>query len=404
MKPLDFLWIVIGILCYFNERSIYGNLLEQSENKEHTQRNCILFSVLGTGILFTVGALRIPLPLLYLLVLMGYGLTFWSMRRESRLHFIFWVNAFGIGFFTLHLISMAVVSLISRNMLKDVYGKGSMYMLSLLLTLILMNLVGLLWKNKTLVERMNRLMSDDKRFRQIILFEYYALVYLLFDSIPCLFTLPYFLLSIFLIGSCILLLFQLFLFVVHTYRIVDKAHCEAEYYRLEAERAEHIKKQMILHKLAYMDSLTGTFTRRYAMEMLESMYRDQLDVTIAYIDVNGLKKVNDTLGHSEGDCYLKQVANCLNESLSKSEILARIGGDEFLVVSNSVQQEQMQELLKKVNIRLRLEAGEQYIPSFSYGVVAASYADAYSLDQLLKESDRRMYEYKTEFKKQGGSL
>lgn len=404
MKTLNFLWIVICILYYFSERSIYQNLLEQSGKQENTERNSILFSVLKTGVLLAAGALHIPLFLLYLLVLMSYGITFWCMRRESRLHFIFWMNAFGIGFFTFHLISMAVVSLASQNMLKDVYGKGVMYMFSLLLTLTLLNLAGLLWKNKALVERMKRLMGDDKRFRQIILFEYYAIGYLLFDSIPFLFTLPYFLLSIFLIGSCILLLLQLFLFVAHTYQIVEKAHCEAEYYRLEEERAEHVKRQMILHKLAYIDSLTGAFTRRYAMEMLESMHKDQLDVTIAYIDINGLKKVNDTLGHSEGDLYLKQVANRLNESLSKSEILSRIGGDEFLIVSNSVQQERMKELLKDVNARLRLEAGEQYIPSFSYGVVAASYADAYSLDQLLKESDRRMYAHKTEFKKQGGRL
>ena len=99
------------------------------------------------------------------------------------------------------------------------------------------------------------------------------------------------------------------------------------------------------------------------MEMLESMQKDRLDVTVAYIDVNGLKMVNDTLGHPEGDQYLKIIANSLNESLNKSDILARVGGDEFLIVSNSTEKDALESMLSKVNERLKDMGREGYRPS-----------------------------------------
>lgn len=152
-------------------------------------------------------------------------------------------------------------------------------------------------------------------------------------------------------------------FWIHTYRIIEKAYDKAEYFRLEEERDDHVKHQMSLQKLAYIDGLTGAFTRRYAMEMLESMQKDRLDVTAAYIDVSGMKMANDTLGHPEGGQYLKIIANSLNESLNKSDILARISGDEFLIVSNSTEKDALESMLSKVIERLKTAGREGYRPS-----------------------------------------
>ncbi|MFQ6970825.1 MAG: diguanylate cyclase domain-containing protein [Enterocloster aldenensis] len=108
-------------------------------------------------------------------------------------------------------------------------------------------------------------------------------------------------------------------FWVNTYRIIEKAHYEAEYYRL--------------------------------------------DVTAAYIDVSGLKMANDTLGHPEGGQYLKIIANSLNESLNKIDILARIGGDELLIVSNSTEKDTLESMLSKIIEYLKTAGREGYRPS-----------------------------------------
>lgn len=393
-----FLWIVIYVLLYLHEsKAVHMPGIKEEESGTRTEY--ALRAFVKAGILFLGWYVHLPLFIVYLLILCGYGMTFRSIRTRNKMDLFFWGNFFSICFTAVHLICLAVISMVTGYMLRDVYLNHMTFLLSMVMTLLILNLAHILWKRQAFVEWITLLTSDDKRFNQLVSFEWYAVGYLLFDSISCVFVLPYFLLSVFLIGSCILLIIQFILFLVHTYRIIEKAHYEAEYYRLEEERADHVKRQMSLQKLAYIDSLTGAFTRRYAMEMLESMQKDRLDVTVAYIDVNGLKMVNDTLGHPEGDQYLKIIANSLNESLNKSDILARVGGDEFLIVSNSTEKDALESMLSKVNGRLKDMGREGYRPSFSYGTVSASHHEPFDLDALLRESDRRMYDHKMQFKK-----
>ena len=392
------LWLVIYFLLYLNELKTVP-FPEIRKETAGAKTKSMISALVKTSILFWGWYIHLPLFLVYLFMLFGYGMTFWSTGKRNKLNLFFWMNFCGMCFITVHLICMAVVSVITGHMLRDVWLDHTTCLLTLCITLMIINLINMLWKNRFLVEWITLLTSDEKRFNQLVFFEWYALGYLIFDSIPCAFALPYHLLSIFLIGSCILLIIQFLLFLAHTYRIIQKAHYEEEYYRLEEERADHVKRQMVLQKLAYIDSLTGAFTRRYAMEMLESMQKDRLDVTVAYIDVNGLKMVNDTLGHPEGDRYLKTIADSLNESLNKSDILARIGGDEFLVVSNSAEKEAVESMLKKVNEKLGTARREGYMLSFSYGVVSAPHKETFDLEAMLRESDRRMYDYKMQYKK-----
>ncbi|MCD7968048.1 MAG: GGDEF domain-containing protein [Clostridiaceae bacterium] len=392
------LWIVIIFLLYMNELRI-DQLPGIGEGETGTKVEYMIRSFVKAGILFSGWYIHLPLFIVYLLIFCGYGMTFWSIGKRSRLNLFFWMNFFSVCFIAVNLISMAAVSLVTGSMLRDVYLSNTYCVITLCITLIMIHLMNKLWKKKIFADWITLLTSDEKRFNQLIFFEWYALGYLIFDSTSCVFVLPYSLLSVFLIGSCILLMIQFILFLAHTHRIIEKAHYEAEYYRLEEERAEHVKRQMILQKLAYIDGLTGAFTRRYAMEMLESMQKDGLEVTVAYIDVNGLKKVNDTLGHQEGDRYLKLIADSLNESLNKSDILSRIGGDEFMIVSNSAEKEGLESMLKKVNELLGTAGREGYRPSFSYGVVSAPHKEPFDLEELLRESDRRMYVNKMQFKR-----
>ena len=392
------LWAIVGFLLYLNELRI-SQLPGIRGEEAGSRTEYMVKAFVKAGILFLGWYIHLPLFIVYLLILCSYGMTFWPIGKRSKLNLFFWMIFFSICFIAVNLVCMAVISLITGYMLRDVYLNHTACAMALCVTLAIMNLNNLLWRQHFFVEWMTLLTSDEKRYNQLIFFECYALGYLLFDSISCFFILPYSLLSVFLIGSCILLIIQFILFLAHTYRIIEKAHYEAEYYRLEEERADHVKRQMVLQKLAYIDGLTGAFTRRYAMEMLESMQKDRLDVTVAYIDVNGLKMVNDTMGHPEGDRYLKMIADSLNESLSKSDILSRVGGDEFLVVSNSVNREALESMLKNVNEKLGNADGNGYRPSFSYGVVSAPHQSPFDLEALLRESDRRMYDYKMQYKR-----
>lgn len=97
-------------------------------------------------------------------------------------------------------------------MLRDVYLNHMTFLLAMGITLLILNLIHILGKKQAVVEWAALLTSDEKRFSQLVSFEWYAVGYLLFDSISCVFVLPCFLLSVFLIGSCILLMIQFILF------------------------------------------------------------------------------------------------------------------------------------------------------------------------------------------------
>ncbi|WP_268234461.1 sensor domain-containing diguanylate cyclase [Egicoccus halophilus] len=115
----------------------------------------------------------------------------------------------------------------------------------------------------------------------------------------------------------------------------------------------HLQDRAVLHELAYRDRLTGLGNRRAVDDRLERVFaRDPLAAPVGLLvgDVNGLKEVNDEQGHAEGDRLLREVARVLTAEVARHPggLAARIGGDEFSVVLEGVDDEQMQEVTKRL--------------------------------------------------------
>lgn len=151
-------------------------------------------------------------------------------------------------------------------------------------------------------------------------------------------------------------------------------------------------------RLAYEathDSLTGLPNRRYMNERLHSLLRDQ-PVGVLFIDLDGFKAINDTYGHEAGDELLRQVAALLSEHLQPHELLARAGGDEFVVLMpGMVRYFEAQALADRLRIAIETSvgagAGGVFI-SASIGVHLATPAD--NPDHVLRAADHAMYAIK----------
>jgi len=162
---------------------------------------------------------------------------------------------------------------------------------------------------------------------------------------------------------------------------------------------ELIKKQKeLLQKTfneAIRDSLTGLYNRKFFYEntrkLLEIAKRDKRELAIIFIDLDNFKSVNDRYGHNRGDEVLKEVADILRHGFRNSDIIARIGGDEFVVAILHAGNE---ENLKKIVNRTRTEI-EKKLPeiSFSYGYVTYP-LDGSSIEELVRIADERMYNEK----------
>ena len=150
--------------------------------------------------------------------------------------------------------------------------------------------------------------------------------------------------------------------------------------------------------LARTDPLTGAPNRRAFEEAagreLDRARRHGHPLTLALLDADGFKAVNDRLGHGAGDALLKSAAAALRSRLRASDVLARIGGDEFALLLPETGPEQAREPLERV--RLALEAAMQaggWAVSFSIGAAGFAKPEG-SLEEMLRLADAEMYAVK----------
>jgi diguanylate cyclase (GGDEF)-like protein len=152
--------------------------------------------------------------------------------------------------------------------------------------------------------------------------------------------------------------------------------------------------------LARTDALTGLFTRRAFEEQLEHdlslARRRNGSITLAFLDLDDFKKVNDTYGHAEGDRVLRITGRILRESTRNADTVARIGGDEFILVLPDADPHGAEEAVAKIRRDLRLSlatAAPQVTVTFSVGAVTFFEAPQ-TLDEALKAADALMYDAK----------
>ena len=160
----------------------------------------------------------------------------------------------------------------------------------------------------------------------------------------------------------------------------------------EDGRDEMLKKLIRYDRELYMDALTGAYNRRY--------YEDQLKQTemvagVAMIDLDDFKLHNDTYGHNAGDLVLETVVNVIRNSIRKTDVLVRFGGDEFLLVMPDILEISFQKKLKQ--IQNEIHAAE--VPGYSQIQVSVSIGGVLSthgtIEDAIHKADQCMYQAKT---------
>ena len=160
----------------------------------------------------------------------------------------------------------------------------------------------------------------------------------------------------------------------------------------EDGRDEMLKKLIRYDRELYMDALTGAYNRRY--------YEDQLKQTemvagVAMIDLDDFKLHNDTYGHNAGDLVLETVVNVIRNSIRKTDMLVRFGGDEFLLVMPDILEVSFQKKLKQ--IQNEIHAAE--VPGYSQLQVSVSIGGVLSthgtIEAAIHKADQCMYQAKT---------
>lgn len=146
--------------------------------------------------------------------------------------------------------------------------------------------------------------------------------------------------------------------------------------------------------LSYHDQITGLYNRRYFDEELLNLEQENnYPITVTFADVNGLKLINDSFGHHEGDQLLKKFAKVLKETCGTRVLAARIGGDEFALIMTGADEEEMKELIRQIDGKCKKENVNAIALSVSFGW-ATVYSSRDSMREALKLAEDRMYQKK----------
>lgn len=156
-----------------------------------------------------------------------------------------------------------------------------------------------------------------------------------------------------------------------------------------------------LYQFATYDELTGVYNRRVGMEFLKQelkkMRRGKSYLSICYIDINDLKIVNDNFGHDAGDNLILAIIQDIKSAMRESDILSRIGGDEFLLIFPDCQLSEVKLIWKRVQKSLRernKKPDNLYEISASYGFAETNSKNILFIDELIQIADKKMYIHK----------
>ena len=150
-----------------------------------------------------------------------------------------------------------------------------------------------------------------------------------------------------------------------------------------------------LWEMAVTDSLTGLFVRRYFMVKLQEEFhraeRYEKNLSVVMADLDNFKDVNDTYGHSAGDSVLKIIGKFLQRNIRDVDIIARFGGEEFVILLPEADKEEariVSERLRRTLAQLKLDD----LPSLTISLGIAAYPeDGNSIEKLIKRADAAMY-------------
>lgn len=176
-----------------------------------------------------------------------------------------------------------------------------------------------------------------------------------------------------------------------------------QFEELEARVYNVVTRSRQFESMAFRDGLTGVYNRRYFDHQLkvemEWAKREEEPISLAFIDIDNFKAVNDTYGHQAGDMVLKGLGHILQSNLRTTDLLARYGGEEFVVLMPRTDGDVAQSVIERVLEKVRLQTVAR-MPEHEFHITFSSGITQWKPDvtpeEMLRQADDAMYRAKTE--------
>ncbi len=159
-----------------------------------------------------------------------------------------------------------------------------------------------------------------------------------------------------------------------------------ELHQMSREREEQLRAQ------AHFDAGTGIHNRHFFEAHMDRMLAEGISAALCYMDLDGLKFVNDNFGHKAGDIYISSFVAEIQNGFRSSDVFARVGGDEFCLIQPMATKEVASRKMRDLRHRFVMETERDYPAGFSYGVVEINgKSNTLTLEEILEMADAEMY-------------
>lgn len=158
--------------------------------------------------------------------------------------------------------------------------------------------------------------------------------------------------------------------------------------------SEQKQMEQKLHYLSYHDQLTQLYNRRYFEEEIVRLdIKENYPLMITMADINGLKLMNDSFGHTVGDEYICKVSSVMCKCIRQEDVICRLAGDEFIIFSPRTNRQAIQKIINQMKLKAREEEVNSVNLSISFGY-CAKYGEDESIFEVLKKAEDYMYKKK----------
>jgi diguanylate cyclase (GGDEF)-like protein/PAS domain S-box-containing protein len=185
-------------------------------------------------------------------------------------------------------------------------------------------------------------------------------------------------------------------FETHTGPVRDRMGGLVRFYTLARDITDELEARRKLEEASLTDELSGMLNRRGFLMMAEQQHRvavrQKIGIAVVFADLDGLKSINDELGHEAGDRAIRRFGDLLRGTFRGSDIVSRLGGDEFAILVHDVDTERTEQVIERLRRATGEEPGGRL--AFSVGISVLRPGDTRSLAELIADADSRMYEQK----------
>ncbi|GAA0075892.1 GGDEF domain-containing protein [Clostridium sp. CTA-5] len=390
----------ISIFIYNIKSFKYSETIIKSKNKGILIY--IIVSILNLFLLNGILKFNIPIAIINICCIITFFIEFIILFNSKLLEKFFGSGNFILHIMLLRLIVLCAFSIWFKCSMYEIINNEFLYYNSIFITMILCMIFLSIFKRLIDSEKIELIVKHREQLKYLSIAVAIMNIYLIIISILYEFNTYKILSPLFFLATSLMIFLAFYTVFNHGIKMSLMIEYKQKSTYLENELVKNKENQEKLKSVIFIDELTGIYNRRYAITNLNKLILKKQEFCVCFIDIDGLKYVNDIFGHNEGDEYIKFVVENISTELSDNDKFCRVGGDEFLILSpycsNMLAEKKAHRIFEKIN-RETNKTNKDYKMSISYGIVHIKAGESYDIDNILELADKNMYKFKKARKK-----